>query len=338
MYSIEEKINEVTGSIKKEQWRMHKVGEPCSVEHATFLDSVCFTLFDIAESLSHPESTPSLVPPKTKQPEITNVKEEKKTLPTVTPIAPPIKSPIMDEDDLDDDMFPLPTYVEPIDYVEPIKEEDTIPEVIEQEQEEIKKYENASDFTYSYQKFTVKKGGPKGEFHVSTFPLTTSKDENVNVPIVTSVYYNGSKVNLSSLDNSDGYVMLSCDLLDFCIGIRGYIDEKGNFHASITPKTEGYELTCTFSEEHTNAGANIQILSDEWEDKKLYAFPLNLDTEEFLIVAKSEEFNDYYIADENRSSPIIAYENDEENMKKAFIKCQFDEETGTYEFILKELE
>lgn len=341
---IEEKINEITGSIQKEQWRMRKENEACSEKHTNFLENLCFALFDVSESFgkedfgkeeipTHKETATEIytkasysVKPEPVLNNTSNISNSysEKPFEHQIPIIPNDPAPVLNTQKEDDFLMDIPKTT-------PL-ENDTPEESI---LGPINGPDNVNDFTYIYQKYVVRNKGISEEIHISAFPLTTSKEECVNIPIVASIRYNGSTLNTSSLDNPENRASLICDLYDFKLNIRGFVDEKGIFHISVVPYTEGYELSCLTSDEHTNAGPEFIILTDTWEDKVFYAFPLNLDIEEFLIIAKSDDFTDYNIANETKSAPIVAYENDEDRSKKAFIKCQLGNDG--YEFISKEL-
>ena len=180
-------------------------------------------------------------------------------------------------------------------------------------------------------------GGKPDEFRVMVAPLKISRIAASAVPIIVSIFYKGTIVTRSSYDYAEiGKNLVTIDVNEFYLLIRGSYDANGNFKVYITTTgisaNQGDIMNIISNKSFgKNAGANVgnghikfRCYIDD-EPGVMEVFPFGEPKEnDFIVMTKNPEFIDYtFISNSTKSlKKMFIYE---QGVKKSVI-CQWNED------------
>ena len=194
-----------------------------------------------------------------------------------------------------------------------------------QELPEIEKRVKVSDLVYDRFLISIERSLPdiKEEYTIVCAPMKLSRYKMLSTPIVVFIKdKHGHRFVKSSFDMEDGKNIVSMNIDDFSILIRGTFDENGNFGTIITTTgrsaDKGDEISL-ISEEHygkdrkntKNGHPVMHYMSDEGL-AYVFAIPIGeAKQEDFLVISKTEEFTDYMYSSSDTLGAYTAkvYEN-----------------------------
>lgn len=163
------------------------------------------------------------------------------------------------------------------------------------------------EFVYDVRRVMVSHmGSAPEEMQFFIAPLKIYKYSCPATPIVVSVYYRGRYYNFSSYDKiEDGRNMITIEINEYYLLVRGFFDEKGRFVSTINTTgisaNQGDRINIVGEETHHPTGPNVgnghlkfRYNGDEGEGI-IEVFPRDAGKEEYLLVVRYGEFLDYPI-------------------------------------------
>ena len=173
----------------------------------------------------------------------------------------------------------------------------------------------SKDIIYERISFTLRHtteyNTPEEEYELMCAPLVLSRIEKVSVPIIVSIIKKGgsNRVTNSSYDSyNNGQNLVTVDIDDYSLLVRGYFDSNGIFHTYIgtTSKSIAQGDVITLKDQKaygrkkssTTKNGHPVLDYESGEGKSnLMVFPLeDIGVENFIIMTKTEEFVNYMLS------------------------------------------
>lgn len=210
---------------------------------------------------------------------------------------------------------------EPEEVTEETPEETTVTEIAPESQNESQKEtqqvsENPvqfpnnimrkSDIVFETHEIAIKHGTPDSPEEIISImcaPLKIYKYKTVSVPVVVSASIGSKRVTKSSYDDEERNIV-TIDIADYSLLIRGSFDDNGVFHTIITTTDKSANQGDTirpiehkaYGTGHCNTRFGHPVIPYESNegDSFFCVIPLrDLEKEDFIVISRTEEFVQY---------------------------------------------